>query len=183
MTTASSAGTPLILSVLALGIAFLSTVGSIAAVLMARANLHRQIQVASREAWMREFREQVAVFFSAFASMRNHVAMTPPAPEKDKRLVELRDVWSPASHIIRLLIAEKGTQYAAFVPKMDGIPAELTVEAEARMREFYEAAENILRSERAAIEALLRFGAVRWRPWSQFVAWSRRDPPRFRDLP
>ena len=32
--------------------------------LMARANLQRQIQAAAREAWMREFREQVALFLT-----------------------------------------------------------------------------------------------------------------------
>lgn len=50
---------PLILSVLSLVV---SVVVGIGALLVARANLHRQIQVAAREAWMREFREKVSVF-------------------------------------------------------------------------------------------------------------------------
>ena len=95
--------------------------------------------------------------------------------------MELRDVWHPGYHTIRLLIAEKGPQYAAFVVKMDGIPDELTAEA---VREFFEAAEKILRSERTALEAPGRWrarlrnglGLIRW---SRFAAWSRRDPPRF----
>ena len=65
MTAAAPAGTPLILIVLSLGISFLAAMGSIAAVLMARANLQRQIQVAAREAWMREFREQVAALVTS----------------------------------------------------------------------------------------------------------------------
>ena len=63
--TAASSGTPLILSVLALVLALVSAVGSIAAVLMARANVQRQIKVAAREAWLREFREQAAQFLTS----------------------------------------------------------------------------------------------------------------------
>jgi hypothetical protein len=55
---ATASGTPLVISVLALGV-------SLAAVLVARANLQRQLQVAAREAWMREFREQVAQFLTS----------------------------------------------------------------------------------------------------------------------
>ena len=72
MTAASPAGTPLILIVLALCISFLSAVGSIAAVLMARANLLRQIQVTAREGWMREFRKQVAEFCGLEVARRKH---------------------------------------------------------------------------------------------------------------
>jgi hypothetical protein len=47
------------------GIAVLSLVVAILAVffgpLLARANLQRQLQVTAWEAWMREFREQLAV--------------------------------------------------------------------------------------------------------------------------
>jgi len=38
---------------------------AILAVLVARANVQRQLQVAAREAWMREFREQVAQFLTS----------------------------------------------------------------------------------------------------------------------
>ena len=68
MTAAPPAGTPLILIVLSLGISFLAAMGSIAAVLMARANLQRQIQVAARETWIREFREQVVTLMAAKAA-------------------------------------------------------------------------------------------------------------------
>jgi hypothetical protein len=64
MTDAPPAGEPLSFSVLALCISFLSAAGSIAAVLMAWANVRWQIQVAAREAWMREFREQVAILLA-----------------------------------------------------------------------------------------------------------------------
>ena len=70
MTATSYAGAPLIIAVLALGVSFLSAIGSIAAVLVARANLQRQIQATGREAWMREFREQVAVLLSAAGALR-----------------------------------------------------------------------------------------------------------------
>ena len=48
------------LVVLPIVISFLAAVGSIAAVLMSRANLKRQLQVAAQEAWMREFRQHAA---------------------------------------------------------------------------------------------------------------------------
>jgi hypothetical protein len=57
MTSASPVGTPLTLSVLSLVMAIL-------AVLVARSNVQRQIQVTAREAWMHEFREQVATALS-----------------------------------------------------------------------------------------------------------------------
>jgi hypothetical protein len=38
---------------------------AILAVLVARANVQRQLQAAAREAWMREFREQVAQFLAS----------------------------------------------------------------------------------------------------------------------
>jgi hypothetical protein len=60
--TAAPSGTPLILSVLSLVV---SLVVGIGAVLMARANLQRQIQAAAREAWMREFRENVALLLTS----------------------------------------------------------------------------------------------------------------------
>ena len=87
MTAAS--GTPLILSILSLVV---SLVVGIGAVLMARANLQRQIQVTAREAWMREFREQVAALLSAYASYREHVRThTTDDPDKERRLAEIND--------------------------------------------------------------------------------------------
>ena len=60
-----TAGTPLFISELSLAISLLAAVGWIATALTARLNLQRQIEVAAREAWMREFREQVAQFFTS----------------------------------------------------------------------------------------------------------------------
>ena len=41
--------------------------------LIARANVQRQLQAAAREAWMREFREQVVALLTSFAAFRDHV--------------------------------------------------------------------------------------------------------------
>ena len=81
MTAASPSGTPLIIAVLALGASFLSAIGSIAAVLVARANVQRQLQVAAREAWRREFREQAAAFLAAAQVLELHVESHTGAPE------------------------------------------------------------------------------------------------------
>jgi hypothetical protein len=57
MTATSPSGTPLIISILSLVVAIL-------AVFVARSNVQRQIQVTAREAWIREFREQVATLLA-----------------------------------------------------------------------------------------------------------------------
>jgi hypothetical protein len=46
---------------------------AILAVFVSRSNVQRQIQVAAREAWMREFREQVAAFIRVEMSLRVQV--------------------------------------------------------------------------------------------------------------
>jgi hypothetical protein len=77
--TAASSGTPLTISVLALVVAILAVFFG---PLIARANVQRQIQVASREAWMREFREQVAQFLtSVMRGVRTEAGMAAPAEE------------------------------------------------------------------------------------------------------
>jgi hypothetical protein len=206
MTAAPSAATPLILIVLALGISFLSAVGSIAAVLMARANLFRQIQVTAREGWMREFREQVAEFCGLEVARRKHERSL-LAGNLDRRplLIAANDAMEPCKAAIRLLIAEKGAQYELFVSVMEKLAAAKDAVAETYFRELTEAAAAILRCERAAIEDLgmWRLRLQHWRknrklwklaprtmatltgdeapsdPWSRFVAWLCRPPPRF----
>ena len=78
ITAASPVGTPLILSVLSLMVSLVVGGG---AVLMARANLQRQIRAASREAWMRDI-------------------------EKAKRQAEIDATLVPAQQATILLIAE-----------------------------------------------------------------------------
>jgi hypothetical protein len=177
MTAASSAGTPLILLVLALGISFLSAAGSIAAVLTARANVQRQIRVTAREAWMREFREQIAAFHANDAAIEG--LAIDRAAYSDERMHELLAARSRADSIIRLLIAERG-RYSNFIDNLErqygSHPGDMVA--------FFPAAEEILRRERAAIEAPGMWGArlrsvLDTARWSRFVAWCRRDPPRF----
>jgi hypothetical protein len=60
-------------------ISVLSLVVAILAVffgpLIARANVQRQLQVAAREAWMREFREQVAAMLTSSQALGRRVLL------------------------------------------------------------------------------------------------------------
>jgi hypothetical protein len=143
---------------------------------------------------MREFREQVAALFTNYAAFREHArSHTTGDPEKEKRLAEINDAMTLRFHTIRLLIAEKGTHYGAFVANMERLLNATTFEAGARSHEIYVAAEDILRSESAAIAAdpgvwravltSLGLRAAQWQPWPRIRAWLRRDPPHFPDLP
>ena len=77
MTATSSGGIPLIIRVPSLMVAIVAVfVGPF----VARSKVQRQIRAASREAWMRKFREQVAAYFSAIGSMQSHLASAPYAP-------------------------------------------------------------------------------------------------------
>jgi hypothetical protein len=152
----------------------------------------RQIAVTAREAWKREFREQVAALFSIMAVYRDHIRDHAVLdPESRKRRDELYDALTFRWHGIRLLIAEKG-QYAAFVPIVQHAIDSPTMEAAAKVRELYAAAEKILQCEQAAIATdpgALRalwasLGLRGWRqPRLRLRAWLSRDPPRFRDVP
>ena len=64
MTDATPAVAPLILSSVSLAIFFLAAVGWIATAVMAWVSLRRQIHATSREAWMHEFRENVALLLT-----------------------------------------------------------------------------------------------------------------------
>jgi hypothetical protein len=169
MTAAS--GTPLILSILSLVVSLVVGVG---AVLMARANLQRQIQVASREAWKREFRERAVAFVSSFSALRDYERTH--AIHDPERHAELDDALLTPYHTLRLLIAEKGTQYVTLIPVMVRVLEAEPSDAAARVHEFYDAVEDILQRERATIEA-----PGRWRPWvsQQFRARLHRilTPP------
>ena len=87
--------------------------------------------LTAREAWMREFREHVAQFVAGTANTDHVTAGTRAAGEvhadgdaRATRLVigelveNLRATQSSAS-AVRLLIAEKGAQYAEFVEVMN----------------------------------------------------------------
>jgi hypothetical protein len=167
-------------------ISVLSLMVAILAVFVARSNVQRQIQVTAREAWMREFREQVAAFLNCAATLDYHARNPPP----DEQRMAALDALGLRIYTIRLLIAEKESQYAAFASTMKslvwGPPTEEDPARAARVREVQTAAEAILQRERAAIEApdmmeraRIWLGKVGERPWSRVRAWSRRGPPRF----
>jgi hypothetical protein len=158
---------------------------------VAWANVQRQIQVAAREAWMREFREQVAAFrdsFEAFVLAKpDEEAKSPEARlQLDKEHREMRHHYM----VLRLLIAEKGQRYQDFIQKMGPTFSVTQIDQMiARVGELISAAADILQRERAAIETDpgawrtvrtdLGLEAAPWRPWSQLMAWLRRGPPRF----
>ena len=116
--TAASSGTPLILSLLALVLALVSTVGSIAAMLMARANVRWQTAVAARETWKREFREQVAALLASQDALAQHSEnIGPEVPQGD---AEIKHARRSAYHRIRLLFAEGRTlEDEAFIHILD----------------------------------------------------------------
>jgi hypothetical protein len=177
-------------------ISVLSLVVAIVAVFVgpfvARANVQRQIQVAVREAWMREFREQVAGFLSSFAAYREK-ALWLANPDiawraedrlkANKERLEANDAMRRHFHAIRLLIAEKGPQYAAFIPTIRQLLQAPADQVTDRAEELTSAAAQILQHERAAIDvdpwwrAVAAFGVVGW--WSQIRAWLSRDPPKW----
>jgi hypothetical protein len=144
----------------------------------------RQMEVTAREAWMRDFRAEVAAYLSNYvAYKRSRIAM-------DGAILvhraELHETLSRRHNAIRLLIAERGAEHAAFLQSMDNLSEASESEATHRTQELMIAAVAILVRERAATEAdpgmwralWIRLGltAVRWRPWSQFVAWCRGRP-------
>jgi hypothetical protein len=147
--------------------------------LVARANTQRQIRATARETWIREFREQVAKLLSSDAALRKHATShTTGDHEKERRLAEITDAMGPCYHGIRLLIAERGQQYADLVLKMDIFTNASTDQVASHAREFTAAATDILQRERAAIvtdqgvwrEVWISLG-LDANPWP---AWSRR---------
>jgi hypothetical protein len=168
--TNTASGTPLILSFLALGISFLSAVGSIAAVLMARANLQRQLQVTVRQTWMRDFREQVAQFMAWHRALKlrqmHHGSLPPGDREKNARQTEIQDGMLHTFHAIYLLIAERDEdeQHTAFVQSLlEFVNPPNEQEEEARAQAIVGGAAAILRRERGTIEAPGRWWRARLR--------------------
>jgi hypothetical protein len=177
-------------------ISVLSLVVAILAVffgpLVARANVQRQIRATAREAWMREFREKVAMFLIQSLAMRGHqkardLPITDPAGKAaHESLLALEQCF----YVIHLLIQERGIQHQKFLPPLSNLHNK-ALSGEPRASEaavLQSVAGIILQRERSAIEVpgrwrswlRHRLGAVKqWRPWSQLRAWLRRDPPRF----
>jgi hypothetical protein len=200
----AASGTSLVLSVLSLVVSLVVGVG---ALLMARANLQRQIQVTAREAWMREFREKVSAFLTweyEVHRLRQNIADThkkveqalardePHDPNSEtiisefaKRNREVHEKLILASHTIDLLYAERGWGETDFTRHMKELLAlEHPVGAEkfgSLSGQVEQAAAEILRRERAIIEQQTSLiGIETGLPLpSRFVGWYRRDPPRF----
>jgi hypothetical protein len=111
----------------------------------------QQIAVTAREAWMREFREKVAVFLSSNAEFRAHVLRdTTSDPENQKCLAGIKDVMTPCYHVIRLLVAEKGG-HPTFLQTMLRLVEEPHEATASLTRQFATEAEEILQCEREAI--------------------------------
>jgi hypothetical protein len=186
MTAASPTGTPLFISELSLVISLLAAVGWIATALTARLNLQRQIRVASREAWMREFREKVAELLSKNWALRAHMKSRvmdiigherrPDLIAHETRRVDLNDARGLCLYSISLLLDERGLPEEGFGQLLAALQnakdddtagtAQIAVLKETGI---------ILRRERTAIEA------GRWWPWvaQQLRAWLHRilTPP------
>jgi aromatic ring-opening dioxygenase catalytic subunit (LigB family) len=75
----------------------LSLLVALGTLVLTRANLQWQSRVAAREAWRREFREQVVALLSTYAVLREHArSHTTGDPEKEKRLAEINEELTPA---------------------------------------------------------------------------------------
>jgi hypothetical protein len=171
-------------------ISVLSLVVAILAVffgpLIARANVQRQIAVAVREAWMREFRGQVALFLARMQALARHArTRRVDDRESDERLAELNDELLPVYHTIRLLIQERGAQHVEFLQALDGfldaagsIGDQLSLEvARSNQRRLIAATADILLHERRTIDT----DPGVWRVlWTSLRPWARNLPP---DLP
>jgi hypothetical protein len=87
------------------------------------------------------------------ASFRDHVRThSTDDPKDEQRLAEINDELTRRHHAIRLLLAERGARYAAFIQTMNDMHQAPLMEAAARVNRFYGAAERILLGERTAIE-------------------------------
>jgi hypothetical protein len=82
--------------------------------------------------------------------MQHH---TTDDPVKEKRLAEINDVLIPRYHALRLLLAERGTQFADFTRVLEDFSQPRPEDLALRLRELNAAAEGILQSERTAITA------------------------------
>jgi hypothetical protein len=154
MTAATPTGTPLIIPVLSIIVAIL-------AVLVALVNAQRQLQVAAREAWMREFREHVSQILSAITTSHSVKAVGGEAAPPPV-VTEMAGSVMASFQAINLLIAEKGT-HAGFMQVLSRLLVDRLYEPDLSMHitEVGRAAADILRRERAAADP----------PWSRFVAW------------
>ena len=73
------------------------------------------------------------------------------AADRGERLAAITDVVTPRYHAPRLLVAERGSQYAPFVQTLDAFIGATPDGLTARTSDLVTAAEGILRGERAAI--------------------------------
>ena len=188
MTGATPTGTPLI-SVLSLVVAILAMLATLV-------NVRLQLKAAAREAWMREFREQVAQLLTAI--INGHIikkeggAVTADVGVR----VEIAGSTSSSFQAISLLIAEKGLHHTGFMLKLSDLLVAYNLnepDLSGLINKVSSAAADILQRERAAADPLSRFMAWCRRkpprrdnpprpdppPGSRFVAWLVRDPPRF----
>jgi hypothetical protein len=143
----------MVISILSLLVAVLAVFfGPLVAWTVAR----QQITVAARETWLRTFREQVAALISAYDAFLVHVmppnGHTTGDPEKEKRLRELHDAQRVPFHTIRLLIAETG-QHHDFISSLSSLLTAPSNQVSSRRDAVFQAAEDILCRERAAIVA------------------------------
>ncbi len=166
MTAAAPAGTPLFISELSLVVTVLvAFVGPFVVWRVAT----RQIRVAAREAWAREFREHVAQVLAGI--------MNAKAAGGDAAAAEIRAA-TVSYQTVGLLIAEKGTQYEGFMEVMNRLlgvanrPPDPTdrFDVPNRITEVRVAAANILRQERALP------GVNAWPPWSRLRTWACGRP-------
>jgi hypothetical protein len=138
-------------------ISVLSLVVAILAVffgpLIARANVQRQLQVAAREAWMREFREQVAAMLTSRQALGRRVSLLGRTAVDDPEQERQRDALYLAFDQLRLLLAEKGAQHETMLETANRLVQEDYGNKAEPWHKFAADAADILRHERAAIVA------------------------------
>jgi hypothetical protein len=151
--------------------------------LVARANLRQQLARTAQETWLREFREQVALFLAAQDALRQHRRdSTTTEPEKrEAQIAEINDRRRPAYHTIRLLLAQQGLltddvgahRHPYFLAVLD----RLIQSEDGGVGPLASAAEVVMRAEWLSISTAptlwnsLRDDLGLGAPWSRLVSW------------
>lgn len=134
------------IAVLSLAVAILAVfLGPVVAWAIAQ----RQIAIAARETWLREFREKVAALLSAYDSFVIHAAKhTSGNVEDERRLTELNDKQRLPYHAILLLIYENGEkEYSDLISNMEKLLQSRTNEVRENKEKFFKSSISILKKE------------------------------------
>jgi len=96
-----------VFSFFSLIVAILAVLAAFASARMARTNAQQQIRVATREAWMREFREQISHFLGIFGAL--HMTRNTQGTPFDQTATSFANC-----EVIRLLLLQRGCKCQSY---------------------------------------------------------------------